>query len=374
MRLALIRQRYNPFGGAERFTAGIIAALGQEVDLTVITRTWPADAIGRAITVDPFHVGSAWRDAAFARGVRQVLARERFDLVQSHERIAGCDIFRAGDGVHRVYLDQRARVAERFGRAALALNPHHRFVLAEEARMFAHPQLKAVVCNSRMVQDEIVSHFGLPRERLPVIYNAVDGERFRPAVQAGLRSPKRAAMALPDRGFVLLLVGSGFARKGVAMLLAALAGLPETAFAVIVGGDKHLAHYQDMAHSLKVASRVRFTGPVEDVRPYYAAADAFVLPTLYDPFPNACLEAMACGLPVVTSAKCGAIDLIQSGKNGFVVDALDLSLLTLTLQRLMQGDARAMGETARAAVAPLTRERMTREYLALYRRLLRVDA
>lgn len=370
MRVAIIRQRYNPFGGAERFTASIIDALGSKVDLTVITRTWPDEAMGQAFTVNPFFLGSYWRDAGFAREVRQLLARERFDLTQSHERIAGCDIFRAGDGLHRVFLQQRMRAASPLQRLSMRMSPHHRFIVAEEERMLRHPNLKAVVCNSRMVQDEIVQHFGLPREKLPVIYNAVDNERFRPAVQAGLRAPKRASLAIPDRGFVFLLVGSGFARKGVATLLEALAALPTRCYALIVGGDKHLARYRELAGRMGLTTRTRFTGAVDDVRPYYAAADAFVLPTLYDPFPNACLEAMACGLPVITSSKCGAIDVIKAGRNGYVVDALDRSMLGLAMQSVMNADSQAMGQNARATVAPFTRKRMIEEYLALYRSLL----
>jgi UDP-glucose:(heptosyl)LPS alpha-1,3-glucosyltransferase len=106
------------------------------------------------------------------------------------------------------------------------------------------------------------------------------------------------------------------------------------------------------------------------VRPFLAASDAFVLPTLYDPFPNAALEAMACGLPVVTSTKCGAAEIVREGENGFVRDALDVGALAQCLDRLDPPTARRMGEAARESVAPLTPEAMGREYLALYERLL----
>jgi UDP-glucose:(heptosyl)LPS alpha-1,3-glucosyltransferase len=121
---------------------------------------------------------------------------------------------------------------------------------------------------------------------------------------------------------------------------------------------------------LGVAGRVRFVGGVSDVRPFLAAADAFVLPTLYDPFPNAALEAMAAGLPVVTSTKCGAAEVVREGESGFVRDALDIGGLADCLDRLDPATARRMGEAAREAVSPLTPEAMGREYLALYERLL----
>ena len=108
-RVALVRSRYDPSGGAERFVQGALAALkSQGASLTIVTRSWP-DHDGSAIVLDPFHVGSLWRDTSFARAVCAELARRRFDLVQSHERIACCDVYRAGDGVHAEWLAQRAR-------------------------------------------------------------------------------------------------------------------------------------------------------------------------------------------------------------------------------------------------------------------------
>ena len=94
-RIALVRSRYDPSGGAERFVQGAVAALkSQGASLTIVTRHWP-DHDGSAIVLDPFYVGSLWRDLGFARAVCAELARRRFDLVQSHERIACCDVCRS---------------------------------------------------------------------------------------------------------------------------------------------------------------------------------------------------------------------------------------------------------------------------------------
>jgi UDP-glucose:(heptosyl)LPS alpha-1,3-glucosyltransferase len=115
---------------------------------------------------------------------------------------------------------------------------------------------------------------------------------------------------------------------------------------------------------------VRFVGAVSDVRPYYAAADVFVLATLYDPQPNAALEAMACALPVVTTRKCGVAELIDDGRSGIVRDALDVAGMANAIASLDGGAGRTMGLAAREVVAPFTHEAMAREYLALYQRLL----
>jgi len=155
------------------------------------------------------------------------------------------------------------------------------------------------------------------------------------------------------------------------VLLEAVARVKAETWAVVVGADKRAARYARRARTLGIADRVRFVGAASDVRPFYAAADSFALPSLYDPFPNAALEAMACGLPVVTSTKCGTSELVREGENGFVRDALDVAGVAEALAKLDPATARRLGESARETVATLTPESMAREYIDLYTRLLR---
>ena len=370
-RVALIRSRYDPAGGAERFVQNAIAALrSQGATLTIVTRRWP-DHDGSAIVLDPFHVGSLWRDWGFARAACAELARRRFDLVQSHERIACCDVYRAGDGVHAQWLAERARVQGALARLATHLSPHHRYVLAAERALFTSPRLKAVICNSEMVRGEIAARFGTPAEKLVLIRNAVDADAFHPGLRDEMRAGVRQQVKIPANANVALHVGSGFERKGVAALLEAVALAPTKPWALVVGRDKRLPRYVELARRLGIAERTRFVGAVSDVRPYYAAADSFVLASLYDPQPNAVLEAMACGLPVVTTTKCGAAELLAENESGFVRDALDVHGFAEAIGRLDGGVALRMGKAARAAVEAYTPAAMARRYLDLYRRLLR---
>jgi UDP-glucose:(heptosyl)LPS alpha-1,3-glucosyltransferase len=372
-RIALIRQRYNPFGGAERFIERALDGLRSEgVGVTLIARSWRGDSEREWIRCDPPHVGRMWRDAGFAACVRRILFRERFDLVQSHERIAGCDIYRAGDGVHATWLAQRGLTQGRLARLATRLQPWHRYTLAAEARMFRHPALRAVICNSRMVRDDIERRFAVPGEKLHVIRNGVDTAVFHPHSRARHRQSMRRDLGLDDAQPVFLYVGSGFERKGVATLLAALAGMRNReAHLLIVGTDKHRARFEKLAVRLGLGARARFLGGQADVVPFYGAADAFVLPTLYDPMPNAALEALACGLATIVSSTCGAAELIEDGTEGFVVEALDAAGLADRMDRLAApGAARALGARARARAERHSIEAMTRQLTALYARLL----
>jgi UDP-glucose:(heptosyl)LPS alpha-1,3-glucosyltransferase len=371
VRLALVRQRFALDGGAERFVARLLEALaGEGLSLTLVTREW-AEATGfEVLRLDPFHLGRLWRDWSFARAVCRRLAQAEYDLVQSHERIACCDVYRAGDGVHREWLAQLARTRGPLGRLRLALDPYHLYVRHAEKTLFTSPRLKAVICNSKMVKAEIKRHFGLAEEKLHVIYSGIDTERFHPRLRRE-RHSQRARYGLTPPATLFLFVGSGFERKGLAALLDALALTPADCHLWIVGRDRRQAEYEARAHARGLGARVRFFGAQPDVRPYYAAADALVLPSLYDPFPNVALEAMACGLPVVTSTKSGAAELIENGVNGFVCDALDVRTLAEALTALRCEDERErMGERARARVAPLTLAAMRVELLALYRKLL----
>ena len=378
MKIAIIRQRYNPFGGAERFVERALGALaGEGAEVTLITRNWdgaPAEGF-RQITCDPRYSrlfgGRAARDRSFARAAQAAMASGGFAITQSHERIPGCMIFRAGDGVHAAWLDHRARILSPLQRLAQRLAPYHRYVLAAEREMFAHPALQAVICNSQMVADEIGRYYGVDRRKLQVIYNGVDTAAFHPGLALDYRAAIRAQLGISPTVPLLLFVGSGFERKGVPQLLRAAAAMRrgETRF-VIVGADRKLKAMQALAAELGLAERVLFTGPLKDVRPWYGAADGFVLPTLYDPCPNAALEALACGLPIVTSTTCGAQEWVVPGSNGWVVDAVNGGELAARLDDLaaLAGEA-APRAAARASVEGLTLPAMADRLLALYRSL-----
>jgi UDP-glucose:(heptosyl)LPS alpha-1,3-glucosyltransferase len=222
-----------------------------------------------------------------------------------------------------------------------------------------------------MVADEIERYYGVARSKLQVIYNGVDTEVFHPGLADEHRRAMRAGNGVPDDAPLLLFVGSGFERKGVPQLLRAAARMQRTdARIVIVGADRKLKSMQKLSELLRLDRRVLFTGPLKDVRPWYGAADAFVLPTLYDPCPNAALEAFACGLPVVTSTTCGAQEWVQAGENGWVVDAVDINGLARRLDDLagLAGNATARA-AARAVAEPLTLPAMADRLLALYRTL-----
>jgi len=377
LRLALIRQRYTPYGGAERFVeAALEALLERGIAISLYTRQWPNTRLQliEPVLCNPFYIGRLWRDWSFARAVCRAVTKKAPELVQSHERLLCCDIFRAGDGVHRVWLDERLRDASAFTRWRVESNFYHRYVVDVERRMFASPWLRAVICNSKMVRDEIHERFGLSLEKLPVIYNAVDSDVFSPALNQH-RALVRQKLGVPESATVYLLVGSGYVRKGVATAIRALAQLPSDTYLFVIGRDKSRRRYKRLAQQLGIARRVALLGAQDDPKPFYGTADAFVLPTLYDPCPNAVLEAMACGLPIVTSTKCGAAELVTENDAGLVCAARDVDALARHMMTLIDPEARRLlGARAREAVLPLTPASMTLQLVLLYRDLIAAAA
>ncbi len=372
MKVAIVRQRYNPYGGAERFVARALPALERSgAELTLISRSAEGWGARRVVRVDPFFIGNLWRDWSFARAARAAWRRVGFDVVQSHERIPGCDLYRAGDGVHRRWLELRRAAAGFLERLGMALNPYHRYVCGAEKRMFEHPRLRAVICNSRMVRDEIQRAFRVAPEKLHVIYSGVDLEHFHPRLGEPLRGKTRAELGCRPRDTLFLFVGSGFARKGLDAAIAALSKTDESLWLVVVGRDRDELRYRNLSGTLNV----RFLGGKEDVRPYYAAADCLVLPTRYDPFPNTVLEAFAMGLPAIVSTRCGAAEIVEPGVNGWVCEPDDPT----GLARLMRTADQALrsgrqGQAARATAERFGIEGMAGQLAELYGSLQRERA
>lgn len=371
IRLAIVRQKYRPDGGAERFISRALEALDNSgLELNIITRQWSGEPRPdwHVHICNPGGSGRIARERGFAAAARQYWQQHQFSLVQSHERIAGCDVFRAGDGVHQAWLEQRARIIPAHQRWLTHISRYHRYVLSAEREMFHSPKLKKIICNSAMVQNDIMRYYGVAEDKFALIYNTIAPQRFAPADGAQRRAA-REALAIPEQACALIFVGSGFARKGLRQALDAVAATDR--YLIVVGQDKHQRRYQALARSLGCLSRVHFAGVRQDVLPYYHAADALILPTLYDPFPNVILEAMSCGLPVITSQRCGGAEFIEQGREGFICDALDTaSLRTFAAEMPSREQDHAMGAAARQRVSHCTPANLSRQLTALYRQLL----
>jgi UDP-glucose:(heptosyl)LPS alpha-1,3-glucosyltransferase len=367
MKIALVRKKYTFHGGAEGFSQGLIDQLareGHEVHIHAISweGTLPAGAVFfhqvPAVTCNSF-----FRDLTFALVSGKHLKEGKYDIIQSHDKTLHQDIYRAGDGCHIEWLRQRWRRTGMAGKASILCNPYHWLILGLERSIFRKHRYRKIIAISELVKKNIIDHYHVPAGDIVVIYNGVDLDRFHPANRGRFRSEIRRQYEIPDNARVFLFVGSGFERKGVRYLIEAAERL-EAPVTLLIAGKGSGEKFQDIINK----QRVIFCGPQKQIEQYYAAADAFVFPTMYEPFGNVHLEALASGLPVITTRNSGASEIIDEGKSGFVVQAPeDTGAIAAGMKRLLDADLlQAMGSEARRTAEKFTMERFVREILRLY--------
>ncbi len=319
MRIGIIKQSYTPYGGAETFLARFIGELlkrGHTLD--VFTESWPAREGVRVHKIKSSGSRSA-RPLNFALKAEELVGEVKPDVVISLE-MTRSDIYRYGGGCHREWLEVKNEGAGALKKLATAASPFHKAMLRLEERVFTDTRLKFVAANSKMVKADILKHYDLPEEKICVIYNGVLLADFDYPERAALRGRIRAELGIADGATVILFIGSGFERKGLGPLIRALGLIADKdpALKLLVIGRGNIARYEAVARGAGVADRVVFAGGVKGATDYYAAGDIFALPSIYEPFSNACLEAMAAGLPVVTTRRNGVSEIIEDGVNGAI--------------------------------------------------------
>ena len=322
-RIAFLRRRFSPTGGAERYLLRLASGLvARGHHITLYCEHWsprenPFQVVTKIDSDDPF---------TYARKVSALPLRDRHDIVFSLERVPGCDIYRAGDGLHAAWLAYRRAFSPLVGRVRTAMRSKNKRLCSLEASVFQPGATRRVICNSRFVADQVINRFRYPAHRIDVIYNGVPYSQF----SMGERVLGRQALKLEPDDYVILLVGAGAERKGHAIARKAVRQLNN-----------------------KKAKLVIVDSPPSVAMPHvYAAADVFLLPTLYDPFANVTLEALAAGLPVITSAQNGASEIITNEADGYILPrADDLNLIVHLLQHLADPTHRALFRQPAQALA-----------------------
>ena len=343
------------YGGIERATAGLLGGLVEHGDAVHLLSAGKDPRLPgvtyHRLTLPPSP--PAVRPLVMAAAVSLAHRRAAWDVVQSHERTLGQDVYRAGEGCHRAWLAARGRR----GRGV-----YNAVVLALERRVFA--TTRHVVAIARAGKAEIEQLYGVPPARVHVVYNGVDLVRFRPATAAE-RAAARSQADLPADARTLLFVGSGFERKGLATAIDALARLSGDAWLLVIGkGD--IGAYQAQAERLGVAKRVAWLGARPDVERWYAAADVVVLPTMYEPFGNVHLEALASGVPIVTTTRAGGAEIVRDDCGG-VVPPGDAGAVAVAIERLGARSRPTVESACRTAAEPFTYAAQVAGFHTVYR-------
>lgn len=372
--IAIVIQDLRMRGGMERRTSELVKQLlaaGHEVH--IYANRWdPRAAEGASFhRVPMLKVPRALKPLSFAWCASWLARRGGHDLVHTQARIYRYDVITLGVGCHRAFLE------------AVGIDPEksrdkwfHRAVLHIERRMFAPGSYRRIITNSNKCKREIGQHYAVPEGDVTVVHNGVDLEAFSPERRAGLREAARAELGLEPDETAILLVGTGFEHKGVETLTRALGilglrGRAGRIRALIAGGGKS-DQYQETAADLGVADRLIWAGRIGNIASYHAAADVFTLPTRYDAFSNSTLEALASGLPVVTTRTNGASEILSDGENAFIIEPNDPEALAERLDALAQDSElrTSLGLAGRKAVEPYTWRRTAEQTMAVYKAIM----
>ena len=351
-RVALMLPTLSRYGGAEQFghrLAGHLAASGGfDVTFVCARQDGPAPEGVRVIRVGRPVPGKLGKTLWFALAAEAVRRRERFDVTVGLGNTLFQDVARLSGGPTKLFWDRSIQAYEAGLPRALKSLSRRLSPGKQLARVIEGVQARRsglLVANSHFVRDLTLEAFPFLRaEDIPVIYNEPDLTRFQPGREED-RPELRRRFGLPEEADLIVTAGTNFRLKGVHVLIRALSRLPAR-FHLAVAGGRGSREMLSLARDLGLEARVHFLGRVDDMPALYRCADIFVLNTFYDACANAVLEALACGLPVVSTACNGSSAFLRS--EAVLPDPADETELSLRILALIR-----RGSTARNDFNPL---------------------
>jgi len=368
MRIAVVIPKYGLVGGAEGFAYELTERLAMRGRFTIHLfanqfRRGKAPVVYHKVPM--FAFPRFLRQISFAYFADRKIGRGKFDLIHSHDRIFQMHLLTMHGIPHERWIREvRGKRLTLFDRAMAWV----------ERTGLKGPHMRMVLPVSGLVQEELLRAYPIPTRRMRVIHPGISEDRFASLDRAECRRLIRTRHGLLESDVVLLFVGMNFEIKRLGLVIEGLADLvlKEKGVAdlrLLVAGKGNQDVYEALARRLGIEKRIVFAGVTREVETYYLASDIFVMPSVFDTFGMAVLEAMAAGLPVVITRRVGARDLVSDGVQGFILGespkpadfAAKIALLLDPKQRAR------MGEKARAAALQHTWDRVADEMEELYR-------
>jgi len=273
--------------------------------------------------------------------------------------------------VHRAWLEASKQFRSPFSAARIKqrLNPLHSVLLHLEARHLRDRRYKKVIALSSTVKADLMRWYDVPESDIQILPNGYSPEDFSAERRTSLRGEMRAKLGFGHEDRVVIFVANELQRKGFRPLVQAIASLQDRRLRLLVVGKVSPTDHCDEIEKLGLAPQVKFAGPSSDIAAYYAAADIFALPTQYEAWGLVIVEALACGLPVLTSRLAGAAVAVREGETGELIDRpLDASeiasKLDLILDRTFAAEA-TTPEEIEASVAAYSWSTVLERYEAI---------
>jgi UDP-glucose:(heptosyl)LPS alpha-1,3-glucosyltransferase len=376
MNIAFCYQTVVPSrGGCETYIADLarrLSADGHEVHLYACH--WDATALSEAVRFHALRQPSGprflrpwWFGAACARALRDA----KHDVSIGFDKTWGQDLLYPQGGLHaasaaynlRKYSSRWERGMARF---AKTLDIAHWSFTFLERKQYLGSHRPLVVVNSDMVRHHFQQYYGISATDLRVVRSSIDPDRFLEPDRPRRRLEARQQWGIDPEETVGLFAAMNYRLKGLEPLLHAVKLMPtDRRFRLLVVGNPRTRAYEHLAKRIGIADRVCFAGHCSDMRNGYFAADFLVHPTFYDPCSLVVLEALACGLPIVTTRANGASELLHPPQEGYVVaDPHDHERLAWCMTQLLDPTRRsACARAARQTAAQWTFDQHYRQLL-----------
>ena len=318
MKIAVVIPKYGLVGGAEGFAYELTErlAMRSRFEIHLFANQWRRGKASIIFHKVPIFVFPRFlRQISFAYFANRKIRRDEFDLIHSHDRIFRMHLLTMHGIPHKRWI--RAARDKR-------LSLFDRSMAWVEGRGLKGPHIPMVLPVSTLVKNELLRTYHIPESKMHVIHPGVSLKRFSSLDRKNCRLRIRSRYGLSESDVVILFVGMNFEIKRLKLVIEGVAELIRekkrgSNLKVLVVGKGHSASYHALAHDLGIADRVIFAGVTHEVEEYYLASDLFAMPSQFDTFGMAVLEAMAAGLPVIITDKVGAKDLVTDGVQGFVL-------------------------------------------------------
>jgi UDP-glucose:(heptosyl)LPS alpha-1,3-glucosyltransferase len=379
MRIALIIQHADPArGGAERYTMDLSRALahrGHDVSLVASSfaeEPWEVRKVHLA-TPAPTRV---LKYAQFLKYVDDHVYTTPYDIVHAMLPIRRCNVYHPHAGVEAqmqqtAHLKHEGALRQKAARMGGAFNLRRKKAVAVEGELLTSTLPPLVLCLSNYVKQAVLQHYSIDSRWLATLHNGIDLRRFDP--QAQRNGEIRRQLGIGENKVVALFVAQDFQRKGLREAIAAVGRIRDSRLVLMVVGRDNPAPYRSLVRDAKANDRVFFAGPVRDTSACYREADFFLLPTRHDPCSLVVLEALAMGLPVISTTSNGSTELMTHEKHGYVLrDPKDIAALTEAMQKMLDDAQRtAMSKQCLKLRPRLSHDHHVEELLRIYQ--TRVD-
>lgn len=383
MKIALVAEWLDSWrGGAETSTLQFLHHLMQaNLQLHVYTRSRPASTPGMQVhTVSGAAMTRTRQSMTFAHRAANMINADSIDLVHAISLCRRADIYQPRGGtiaetIERNLALRRHRAGRWLKRYANHFNLKQRHALRLERQLLTADGGPIVVAISKYVVEQLKRHYDLPDERIRLIYNGIDPDATPPEQRSRDAQEIRNEFGIGPSDLLVVQVAHNFRLKGVARWMEALAALRSrgcsNVHSLVIGKGQSSA-WERRAARLGLVEVLTFVGPSDRVPAFFHAADILVHPTYYDPCSRVVLEAMAAGLPCITTRWDGAAEMIEHGVNGFVLDdPWDVAKLAELVERLREPERRkAMGQEAKRVVDRANMADHARKMIGLYQELL----